>query len=329
MSRHHITLSALLLLSSASLGLSREPIPAAPRRAEQPPRQMIAGPHLTARLHLLAEEVERSGLHDEAAAMHELAERVQHRSRELLAAKTRRLHELETEVHRLREEIHALSGHSGPRAQVRVQMLEMPAELAESLKLDRPSSTDSAHGLPRNGITSRRELLKRIEELAAKKQLKRIAEPTLVVPTGRTGEFHSGGEFPIVVPQQDGSSTIQFRPFGQRLEVRPESIGDGRWRLDLEIESSERDFSNAVQSEHIIVPGLTSRHVATRVELHEGSEAAIFSTPHYKRHPEPLGAKRQLGRVEDPQDVCLVTVVTVDPTDEPEQIGPLNPIPTY
>ncbi|MCA9052921.1 MAG: pilus assembly protein N-terminal domain-containing protein [Planctomycetaceae bacterium] len=114
-----------------------------------------------------------------------------------------------------------------------------------------------------------------IEALKQEALLKILAEPTVTTTSGRPAELHSGGEFPILVPQGVGTATIQFRQFGIRLEAVPIVLGNGRVQLDISAEVSERDFSNSVDVSGTRVPGLTSRDVNTRVEMSFGETFMI------------------------------------------------------
>jgi pilus assembly protein CpaC len=80
----------------------------------------------------------------------------------------------------------------------------------------------------------------------------------------------SGGEFPILVPQSLGTVTIQWKEFGVRLTAVPILLGNGRVRLNLQPEVSQKDFSNAVTTGGLTVPGLTTRRVNTSVEMRFG-----------------------------------------------------------
>ena len=60
-----------------------------------------------------------------------------------------------------------------------------------------------------------------------------------------------GGEFPIVVPQQQGTFSIEFREYGNRLEFVPVVLGGGRIRLEVRPELSQLDYANGVA-----IPGL-------------------------------------------------------------------------
>jgi pilus assembly protein CpaC len=109
-----------------------------------------------------------------------------------------------------------------------------------------------------------------LEALKTEGLLKIKAEPTLVTTNGRPANLLNGGEFPILVPQTLGVTTIQWREFGINLSAVPIILGNGRLRLELQPEVSERDFSNAVEVGGLVVPGLTTRRVNTQVEMKFG-----------------------------------------------------------
>jgi pilus assembly protein CpaC len=109
-----------------------------------------------------------------------------------------------------------------------------------------------------------------IDALKEENLLKIMAEPELVATNGRPATMLAGGEFPILVPQSLGTTTIEWREFGVRLEAVPIILGQGRVRLELQPEVSERDFSNAVDVSGFTVPGLTTRRVNTQVEMRFG-----------------------------------------------------------
>ncbi|SFH72966.1 type II and III secretion system protein family protein [Planctomicrobium piriforme] len=97
-----------------------------------------------------------------------------------------------------------------------------------------------------------------------------LAEPFLVVTTGRPASVHSGGEFPVIIPAGGATKRADFREFGVRMEAIVNAIGDQRVRIDLATEVSERDFKNAVKIEGTRIPGITSRSVKTQVEMNLG-----------------------------------------------------------
>jgi pilus assembly protein CpaC len=114
-----------------------------------------------------------------------------------------------------------------------------------------------------------------LDALRNENLLKILAEPELVTTSGRPATILSGGEFPILVPQSLGTVTIEWREFGVRMEAVPVVLGNGRLRLDVAPEVSERDFSNSVTIEGMVVPGITTRRVNTQVEMRFGETLMI------------------------------------------------------
>jgi pilus assembly protein CpaC len=108
------------------------------------------------------------------------------------------------------------------------------------------------------------------DALKEEELLKILAEPILVTTNGRPAMMLSGGEFPILVPQSLGSVSIEWRDFGVRLEAVPVILGDGRVRMEVMPEVSERDFANSITLQGTTVPALTTRKVNTQVEMRFG-----------------------------------------------------------
>ena len=109
-----------------------------------------------------------------------------------------------------------------------------------------------------------------LDALKEEEMLKILAEPILVTTNGRPAMMLSGGEFPILVPQSLGTVSIEWRDFGVRMETVPIILGDGRVRLEVMPEVSERDFANSVTLNGSTVPALTTRRVNTQVEMRFG-----------------------------------------------------------
>ncbi len=114
-----------------------------------------------------------------------------------------------------------------------------------------------------------------INALADNSLLKILAEPNLVAISGETASFLAGGEFPIPVPQGLDKVTVEFKEFGVRLNFTPIVLGDQLIRLRVSPEVSELDFTNSVQVQGFVVPGLSTRSAATTVELGNGQTIAI------------------------------------------------------
>jgi pilus assembly protein CpaC len=105
--------------------------------------------------------------------------------------------------------------------------------------------------------------------------VKILAEPNLIAMSGQQAEFLAGGEFPIPVPQENGSITIAYKRFGVGLTFKPTVLSGEKISIQVEPEVSELDFSTAVQFSGFVVPGLSTRRAATTIELGDGQSFAI------------------------------------------------------
>jgi pilus assembly protein CpaC len=103
-----------------------------------------------------------------------------------------------------------------------------------------------------------------------------LAEPTLSMTNGRPASMLSGGQFPVLIPSGTlGTATVQYREFGVRLDAVAIALGNGRVRLDVSPEVSERDFSSGVSFDGLVVPGISTRKVNTQVEMRFGETLII------------------------------------------------------
>ena len=116
-----------------------------------------------------------------------------------------------------------------------------------------------------------------LRAMAENSLMRVLAEPNLVAISGETATFLAGGEFPYPVPQggSNNAITIEFREFGVRLNFTPVVLANQTIRLRVEPEISSTDFSNAVQVQGTVVPGLTQRKFTTTVEIGNGQTIAI------------------------------------------------------
>ncbi|HYC67164.1 type II and III secretion system protein family protein [Brevundimonas sp.] len=112
-----------------------------------------------------------------------------------------------------------------------------------------------------------------------------LAEPNITTANGENAEFLAGGEFPVPVGQEvDGTSTkvtIEFKPFGVRLAVRPIVLSPGRISLQLSTEVSELTSLGAFTlgggqgGTSLVIPGLSVRRASNTVELPSGGSLMI------------------------------------------------------
>jgi pilus assembly protein CpaC len=118
-----------------------------------------------------------------------------------------------------------------------------------------------------------------MQDLEQKQILQVLAEPTLTTLSGLPASFLSGGEFPFPVVQGGtGNSTaisIQFRPFGVKVEFTPTVNADGSIRIKLSPEVSTLDYSNAVTISGFTIPALSTRRAETQVEIQNGQSFVV------------------------------------------------------
>jgi len=105
--------------------------------------------------------------------------------------------------------------------------------------------------------------------------LKIHATPRVTTLNGQPAELVNGGETPVIVPAGLGTTAIEFKQFGVQLEAVPHILGQGRLRMQVKPEVSERDFSNAVTVGGVTVPAFTVRRASTEVEMNFGETLVI------------------------------------------------------
>jgi pilus assembly protein CpaC len=106
-----------------------------------------------------------------------------------------------------------------------------------------------------------------------------LAEPTLTAISGQTATFLAGGEFPVPVSSGSGdgnsSITIQYKEYGVRVMLTPTVLDSQRIFLKVSPEVSELDFTNAVRSGGVQVPGLRVRRTDTSLSLGDGESFVL------------------------------------------------------
>ena len=118
-----------------------------------------------------------------------------------------------------------------------------------------------------------------VRDLENKQILQILAEPTITTVSGQRASFLSGGEFPFPVVQGGTgaytSVTIQFRPYGVKLDFTPVVTPEDTIQLKVTPEVSALDYSNAVTISGYTIPALSTRRADTQVELKDGQSFAI------------------------------------------------------
>ena len=118
-----------------------------------------------------------------------------------------------------------------------------------------------------------------IQDLQQRNVLEILAEPDLLATNGEPAKFLAGGELPYPVATGNGTGTntvtIQFKPFGVKLEFTGYIEDDDTVRLKVFPEVSSLDFTNAVTISGFVEPAIATRHAETVVELRSGQSFGI------------------------------------------------------
>ena len=171
-----------------------------------------------------------------------------------------------------------------------------------------------------------------IRDLENRQVLQILAEPTITSLSGQKAAFLAGGEFPFPVVQGSTggltSVTIQFRPYGVKLDFTPTVNSDGTIQLRVAPEVSALDYTNAVTISGYTIPALSTRRAETQVVLHSGQSFAISglldrrTTDQYSKTPGisniPILGKLFKSKGINLSTTELIIIVT------PEIVDPLN-----
>ena len=97
-----------------------------------------------------------------------------------------------------------------------------------------------------------------------------LASPTLVTMSGQEASFLVGGEFPVPMESGDGQTSIDYKTFGIMLRFTPMVVAPETITVQVEPEISNVDYSLAVTSGGVSVPGLKTRRGSTTLQLKDG-----------------------------------------------------------
>src|SRR5689334_2990914 len=121
-----------------------------------------------------------------------------------------------------------------------------------------------------------------IKALQERNLLQILAEPNLITLEGKDASFLAGGQFPfptITTTPTGGATapvvTVQFKPFGVKLDFTPTVTPQGSIDLKVAPEVSSLDFANAVTLQGFVIPALSQRRAETEVVLRDGESFAI------------------------------------------------------
>lgn len=212
---------------------------------------------------------------------------------------SRQIAELQKQLDQLRE----LTGRPN-QIELRFRVLEIPAKVADELsKLGTQPLTDP--GIVTSLCNDTAELNKQIREADG---VKSICDTSIVAPCGRPASFHTGGEFPVPVPQQGDNTSIQWKKIGNRCEFVAAHLDANRLRLEFQAESSQRNLEYAVVTAGVTDPVLTTRRVEKQVELNLGETIVVTL-----QSTNPGQSKTKVDAAAPPGETC-VTLFTLTPS---------------
>lgn len=123
------------------------------------------------------------------------------------------------------------------------------------------------------------QFLSAFHALEEKGVARTLANPNLVALSGDSASFIAGGEFPVPITRSSSDNTVAFtiewKEFGVRLQFVPTVLDSNRIQLYVEPEVSAPDYARAVLLAGTVIPGITTRRVATTVELRSGEVLVI------------------------------------------------------
>lgn len=186
-----------------------------------------------------------------------------------------------------------------------------------------------------------------LKDLQQRNVLQILAEPNLLAADGETAKFLAGGElpYPVVSGNANGQSTVtvQFKPFGVKLEFVGNIEDDNTIRLKVYPEVSSLDFANAVTINGFLLPAIATRHAETVVELQNGQSFGIAglldqrTTAEYSKMPGigdlpiigNLFRSKSINRINS-ELMVIVTPVIIDPAagNTPPPEIPKMPMPS-
>ncbi|MBS3980555.1 MAG: type II and III secretion system protein family protein [Rhodobacteraceae bacterium] len=115
-----------------------------------------------------------------------------------------------------------------------------------------------------------------LEALETKGMVRTLAEPNLTALSGQEAKFLAGGEYPVPVAQDDGTITVEFKPFGVELNFTPVVVDQDIINLTIDAAVSSLDRLGGVTvAEDFTIAGFKRRETSTTVEMRDGESFAI------------------------------------------------------
>lgn len=162
---------------------------------------------------------------------------------------------------------------------VRVKVLEVSRTESGKTGVDWSDAVSWSEAPPnspfRFGLPMRSSLLEaQLNMMVQNRRAKLLAQPTLLTMSGQSAKFLSGGEIPIPLILQN-SSSIEWKPFGVKLDVEPRVEGADTMVLKVRPEVSRIDQTNAIKLPTISVPAVATRWTETFMQLKSGESIVV------------------------------------------------------
>lgn len=223
--------------------------------------------------------------------------------------------ELETklvEFNRLQREIADLRRQSGTPEQLSVNVKVVEVNMTKCRSLGFAFDADSP-----TAASDLNDAIKRTPGILAafeKNNLARVlANPTLMVASGRPASFHSGGEFPVI----DAEGGTEFKQFGTKVDVLATSLGDRKVQLEIRPEFSQVQGTCGPAP----CPALTARRWDSSFVTTLGASLVLSSASEHRVVSKVVADNRKSPTekkvVEEVEEVQCFAVVTVTAIDEP------------
>lgn len=114
-----------------------------------------------------------------------------------------------------------------------------------------------------------------LEALESKGMVRTLAEPNLTALSGQEATFLAGGEYPIPVVGDEGSISIEYKPFGVQLGFLPTVVDGDVINLAITAAVSGIDTTLTVSNAGFSVNAFKRREAQTTVEMRDGESFAI------------------------------------------------------
>jgi pilus assembly protein CpaC len=114
-----------------------------------------------------------------------------------------------------------------------------------------------------------------LEALESRGVVRTLAEPNLTALSGQEAKFLAGGEYPVPTSQDNGSISVEYKPFGVELNFIPTVVDQDIINLQLTASVSSIDPSNGITAGGFSIDAFQRRETSTTVEMRDGESFAI------------------------------------------------------